>query len=598
MSRYVALAWPAPSEDGKAQAARLSSQLQDASRWTLALDRPGLEIWTAKSARLPVCELGRSGCVVVGDIFDRQPLSLTGRAVTAGPPHAVAKQLISTRWGAYVALLEDPADMSRWVLREPGGFLEAHTWTVGEVAVVAEELQALPIALRPAHSRLDWAVITELARYQSNATHLAPLSGIAPIVPGELRRAGDVETSPKLAWSPRNWIGNDEPAAAADLRSCVFGAVSSLANPEPSLVVEVSGGLDSAIVTAALIETGHRPRIVEALNYYGARRAGDERPWAAGFCNSYNLPLTMVAQEVGELTLEDLAEFSTSMGPAFGAVDVFYDRDVAGRIRDLGASALLGGKGGDAVFFQMPTAAVVADAFRHDWRTEGGRTLQNTARWLRRSVWSVGLEAVGRRATAASDPERAAMFWGPRAWETAPARRHPWLTDLAGVPPAKRIQIQALVGTQAHWSRSRRGQATRVVHPLLAQPVLEFCLATPAWQLVQGGRDRAFAREAFACLLPPAVAQRRSKGALDALFNQRAAASLEMLRPHLLDGLLVGAGVLDSVALDAAMTPDKLMLKADGAQLIRLALLESWVRHWQTRAPDADGVRGRSGSGS
>jgi asparagine synthase (glutamine-hydrolysing) len=129
-----------------------------------------------------------------------------------------------------------------------------------------------------------------------------------------------------------------------------------------------------------------------------------------------------------------------------------------------------------------------------------------------------------------------------------------------------------------------------LIHPLLAQPMIELCLAIPSFELVRGGRDRALAREAFAAWLPPAVVQRRSKGGLFSWYARLAAASAPALRAHLLDGVLAGAGLLDRAAVEAALDPDDLIRTGDGVDLIAAAAVESWVRHWQTRIPDAAGA--------
>ncbi|MEO8114097.1 MAG: asparagine synthase-related protein, partial [Phenylobacterium sp.] len=178
------------------------------------------------------------------------------------------------------------------------------------------------------------------------------------------------------------------------------------------------------------------------------------------------------------------------------------------------------------------------------------------------------------------------QFWGPRAkWGPAPPR-HPWLRDLDDTPPGKQVQIRALLGTHEFWGRSRRSRAAQVVQPLLAQPIVELCLGAPTWNLLEGGRDRALARRAFAEDLPPEVAQRRSKGMLNTLYARRTAASLPFLRAHLLEGVLADAGVLDREAVDAALTPEQLIWRDDGARLSRAAMMESWVRYWQGRIPD------------
>jgi asparagine synthase (glutamine-hydrolysing) len=430
-------------------------------------------------------------------------------------------------------------------------------------------------------------VVTHIARRPLGAPHLSPLADVVPVVPGDACSLRDPMLRPVSVWRPASWTRRAADLAPADLRATVLETVSAMAAVEPRIALEVSGGLDSAVVAAALVETGHRHRIGGALNYFSPRAAGDERPWAVAICEAKGLPLDAIAQQVGVLTEADFSELAPHIGPAFGGVDVHYDRDVGARAAAMGACAVFGGQGGDAVFFQMPTAAVAADYLAATSRHGlGDPFVVGVARWLRRSVWSVRDEARSDRRWIGVDHALSTKFWGPRARAAAEAAPHPWLSDLDGVPPGKQVQIQSILGSQANWGRSRRAAAARVVNPLLAQPILEMCLAAPSWRLVTGVRDRGLARLAFAPLLPQAVVQRRSKGALNALFSQRAAASLEFLRPHLLDGVLVGAGVLDGRALEDALQPDSLIWRAEGGRLTRLALLESWLRYWQTRVPD------------
>jgi asparagine synthase (glutamine-hydrolysing) len=142
--------------------------------------------------------------------------------------------------------------------------------------------------------------------------------------------------------------------------------------------------------------------------------------------------------------------------------------------------------------------------------------------------------------------------------------------------------------TQLHRGATRYGRRLEVVHPLLAQPVLELCLSLGVWVLTRGGRDRALARAAFADRVPAAVLARRSKGELTSLYTRTVAASLPFLREHLLEGCLVSAGILDAPALAAMLDPDVLIRRADAAEVLSAAAIESWARRWMTARPATD----------
>ncbi len=586
MQRYLAFGWPPSSEAATAQAAAWSAELARRSGWRSALRRQGLEVWVVDGRAPPVRVLGER-LVAIGHVLDRRGGGPACLPQLPGEPGSAARRLRDDAWGAYVALFADPRDGLTAAFRDASGGLDAITWRRGELVAVADDTTHLPSGFAPAESGLAWDAVAAIVADAYATGHLSPLAGYDGLAPGTLRAFGPIGGADTAIWRPADVARRDAPVSPGQLRETVVAAVEGLARPHGRILVDASGGLDSSIVCAALALAGAGGRVAAAVNYHAADAAGDERRWAAEVCARHGLPLATVARDAPPLVEADFAELVRHVGPALSALDVPRDRDTEARARDLGATAIFGGQGGDAVFFQLPTAQVIADLFR----SRGIRALRHplvTAwpRWLRRSVWSVLREAFAG-SPATPDGGWSALL-GPRARAAGAVARHPWLEDLGRLPPGKRLQIRAVVGTgHHHWGRARRSRAADIVQPLLSQPVLEACLATPAWAHVEGGRDRALARAAFAGDLPVSVIDRRSKGALGSHYARRVAASLDFLRPHLLDGVLCDAGVLDRAAVEAALRPEALIWTAAGARLTRAALVESWVRYWQTQVPDA-----------
>jgi asparagine synthase (glutamine-hydrolysing) len=583
MQRYLAFGWPACDAEAAAQAAAWRTDLAADPRWACALSRPGLEVWCVEGRRLDVEVLEPSGVVIVGDLVTPGgPFGLTKEM----PPPAAAHRLAAGAWGRFLALLPDPAGGAPWLYREPSGALEALTWRRGRLGAVADDIDRAPPGFAADGIALDWIAIAQIVRRPLACGHVSPLAGYRPILPGEVRPLGGEAADGTTVWRPSTWAGGGAEADPDRLRSTVLGTVTALAEREPRILLEVSGGLDSAVVAAALVHGGHAARLAGVLNYHAARPEADERSWAGRVCEGLGLPLTPVEKPPAAITLEDLAEFAACAAPAFQAIDAPRDRDTAARAQALGATAIFGGQGGDGVFYQMPTAHLVADYLGAGGRGWRDPFVLDVARWLRRPVWSVLREA-RRGRTPQAHAFESAPFWGPRARAAADEAAHPWIADARTASPAKQVQIEAILAMQAAWGRSRRGAVAEVLHPLLSQPVLELGLAIPAWRLVEGGRDRAFARRTFAAWLPSEIVARRSKGALTAYYTKRIARSLPFLREHLLDGVLADAGVLDRAAVNRALDVDRLIWTGEGVRLSRAALIEAWARHWQTRLPDA-----------
>lgn len=585
---FVVTTWP----QGPASATppvELACRFQG-SGWTLAQHRPGLAVWQLPGRPISV-RMGRELLLIGRCSGDTEWLRAT---LGDAAPTDLAQRLVRGGWGAYVALIPDRAGARWWAFRDPSGAMDALTWTCREYALLASGLTDLPPGLLPDRLALDWTVIADQLRRPVTQVSKSALSGVCAVAPGDLHPLGGRADTAIAIWRPADFLpaGPDVVDSWPDqLADTVQTVVGAMLRPYDRFVSEASGGLDSSVVNAAALRAGSGDRLAAALHYVGDRPESDERYWANLLCEAYGLTLASLPLATGPIDPDaDFAEFARDARPPYAAVDSERDRETARFLGDAGAQALVTGKGGDAVFFQMPSAAVLADL----WRAEGLAAARHPrhaemAHWLRRSVWSLWREGLERTAPA-SGAGALGRLAGPALGPPPETPAHPWLCGLEDAPPGKQLQIEALANSQLALGHHRRGQVADLVQPLLSQPVMELCLSIPSWELVRGGRDRGLAREAFARWLPAPIAWRRSKGNLTAHYARRTAASAGVLKEHLLDGVLADAGLLDRRETESALQPDSLIWRADGIDLIGVAALESWVRYWQTRAPDAPGA--------
>ena len=586
---YLAFAYAL--EPGAAGAARDAAQALTDVGWVLRWRRPGLEVWTQGRPEIPVSGDPAGTTVIIGHRFDGSESAASDaddpRAATSALSNA--RRLIGQSWGAYVALLRDPTGAS-WILRDPTGAHDALTWTREGLALVASDIALAPARLRPRHLSLDWDVITDFVRRPVSTSARSPLTGLHAVAPGDLHPLGEGPDRAVACWRPQTWARRArrlDPQAPEQLKRAVETAVNRTFAAYERCLVEVSGGLDSAVVALTADRLGWGGKVAGVLHFYGDRREADERSWAQLVrdrlgCWTPDQPLALPALEEA-----DFAIFSERARPTLNALDLNRDRATAHMAQALSADVLVTGKGGDAVFFQHPTAMLLADhlaacGLRHAF----GRVARDVARRLRRSVWSVAFEACGMIGRRRAGEEPPSPLLGARARATPQGPAHPWLTDLAGLPPGKRYQLEGLALTQVHRGASRYGGLVDVVHPLMAQPVLEAALAIPTWELARGGRDRGLERALFADRVPPEILNRQSKAEMSSFYARTVAANLPFLRGYLLDGCLCDAEVLDRVALERALREDALIQAPDSTAVLSAAAIEAWIRHWQARVPD------------
>ncbi|SFS78548.1 asparagine synthase-related protein [Brevundimonas viscosa] len=488
---------------------------------------------------------------MIGEVFVH-PDAVSGGADETSDP-AFAAWFARNRWGRYVILFRETDGAVRAIFRDPSGALSAHAWSAHGVRVVASSTPDWLVALAPPDISFDWVRVRELVETPFELAGPSPLDGLVSVAPGALQVVGGPSTA---LWTPARIAASgslDAGAARRQLRERLDVCVTALAGRR-ALGMELSGGLDSSIVAGAVRALGLPVSL--ALNTRAHEPETDERRFARPVAERIGASLTERLREETPWSAEAFEATAGDPLPSQNGRDLANDLAVSNACRETGVEVLLTGKGGDALFFQTPTPLVFADL----WWTQPFRSLfsahlPGVARWTRSSTWSLLRAAIE-------------------------SRRKPAPDDL---PPAKRLQIGAISSGLAYYSACRRLETVDMVHPLMAQPLVEWGLRTPVPLLAPAGRERGLAREAFADRIPAAVATRRDKADYAACFNRQAARNLPFLRAYLLDGRLAAEGVLDRAAMEAHLNEDALRWRGGAAQILAAVSVEAWVRRWMGR---------------
>ena len=549
-------------------------------RWQVLLDEPGALIALGGSAEAISARVAGYPVFIVGDVFPKVGSDRPVRALLSEVDSFsdLCTQLAGAYWGAYLAVqLRRDGDCA--IFRDPIGMRDGVYWTHSGVYLLASEVMPWLAVAPPSGLTIDWQRIAGLLLDSATVAEKSPLSEVETLPPGSLV---DVQLGrPRIQrlWSPAHFYerGHSEPLDAAALRGVVRRCVDSWAQAYPDAIIEVSGGLDSAIVAAA--GTARCPGVRRTINFFTDHLSGDERRYARDICARCHIPLDEVFLPTGQLGEADIQDIPIGARPGLSSVTLFHDKLLTRIAIGHGASALFTGHGGDSVFYQHPTAMIAADPSFPRRDISAYTTL---AKWSKESIWTVTAHAFGLPVRPSKRPENEALAALPLG-DQVDRPQSEWAGNVEGLPPAKRSQITAIATDRSVIGPSSRSRALTVLHPLLSQPLVERAIATDIYLLTEGRRDRAMARRAFADMLPGSVIERRGKGALAQYFGRCMCASVPFLRDFLLDGLLVRNGVLDRVRLDAMLDRDFLMRFDCYAKLRSVIITEQWVRVWQAR---------------
>ncbi|MBV1691392.1 asparagine synthase C-terminal domain-containing protein [Novosphingobium sp. G106] len=489
---------------------------------------------------------------------------------------ARGQALITEFWGDYIAFAANDHEVI--VLRAPLSDLACcHTRHRG-LLLLSSDIDLLA-RCGVAVDQPDWHEVACHLRTTGLRAPTTCISGIDELLWGNRMVVTMEEVRTEPAWSPWSFARapRDEPAAtlAARLRELTLSCVAAQVRDRDTIGAMLSGGLDSSILAACLTRAG--PRLT-CLNLPYGDANGDERSYARRVAAHLGVPLFEIEPEVDQVDIGrcDAIGLARPLARAF----VQPARTAKHRLAaSTGAGDVVDGSGGDSLFCSMQSAAPVADRLLRQGPGKGMvKTAIDMARLTGASLPQV-LGLAWRRAFL----RRRAYRWpiddrllSRDALARAAKPTHPWLKTPRGALPgaathiANMIVVENLIeiadGPVAEWS------------PLMAQPLVEFCLSVPSWHWFDGGHNRALARQAFAELLPPEIVWRRDKGSPDGFLGEVFEANRKRLADLLIGGELDRAGLLDGEAILAALAPGLALRDYDYSRVLRIADVEAWAR--------------------
>jgi asparagine synthase (glutamine-hydrolysing) len=299
------------------------------------------------------------------------------------------------------------------------------------------------------------------------------------------------------------------------LRENITLAIASASRVQGSLWTDLSGGLDSSLVTALAMSARRTDGGVlptGAFSYIASRTpATDESSFQQMVLARYPLRRHTV-------DIDSHMSIVAATPPLHPSKAMLYTHvlNAAARLfATRGVSARLTGKGGDVVFCgngfpPLHLRDILRSRRAYRWPVE-------LRRWLRRGDRSLA-NLVCCSANAGASPQ----YVRGRAAPTMPT----WMTpSFAASVDALEMQLFSMedrrydsIARELQFRYVARGAATLCYgavgderHPLLSRPVVEFALGVPWQYLLDANQDRIIQRAVATDLLPTAVACRAAK---------------------------------------------------------------------------------------
>jgi asparagine synthase (glutamine-hydrolysing) len=594
MFKYIALAWDPAAAASAVLGQSLVVSLR-AARWQQEMRHPQFTVFSSGTvAGVNEAHRLRDGRgLVLGRLFHRRHRQAVRQHLSepnASSDETIAaddQALLDDCWGRYVAFLASPNGEAR-VLRDPSGTLPCFVLRHGGVTVVfswlEDVLDLLPQIPAP---EVDREAVAAYMGFGELTGRRTALRGVTQVLAGEcLSLTGIGSDAVDLLWSASRIA--DSPAALEPeeavtvLRDTVTDCVQAWARCYDSILLRLSGGVDSTIL-AACLGKGQTPARVTCLNYHSVGSDSDERAFARLAATAAGLELIEYERDAS-FRLERVLDVARtpSPHPYVGRLPSSIDAEIASVV---GAPVMFTGAGGDQLFYEVPRWWPAADFLRLRGFGAGflGAAL-DAARLGQVSVWSAMRLAVADRFRTMPPPQdlhQQRTLISNEVWNqvTRPAGCvHPVFLSKTTLPIGKLMQVQQLAHTASYYDPFGRERAPEPVHPLLSQPLMELCLKLPTFVLARGGRGRGLARDAFKGRIPDAIANRRAKGGLGEHLETVLNRNRDFARQVLLDGELVRLGLLDRAGIEKAFSAQAAGMQTPAGEIHLAIGVEAWLR--------------------
>ncbi|MGC8517679.1 MAG: asparagine synthase-related protein [Steroidobacteraceae bacterium] len=604
---FVAALWN-PLDSAQAIAAARLLATYSPSNLSVAIDRPGLAAYTGTPSApyLDCFSLPNNAGLLLGVLFDRRTnhrvtqTALNSQGTLGAPGLRTIESFTRKHWGTFVGFLSDPLTGDWYATRDCSGMIACYYTMIDGITILTSDARYIFTASNwsrhsgpPRSVNLNWEYLELFLTHSQMQIRETAMRDVYELLAGEVLYNVNRKLSVKMAWSPDVFAHTDDrlsiDAYSARLHETVHSCVNAWASVHRWVLHNLSGGFDSSLVLALLAQTNARPHSV-SINRFAYGPAEDERQYARLAAESAGIPLVEWPWDFSSHTLS-----ASSCCYPFGAkptlqnlLEPIDERFISALKSTHRFDAIWTGEGGDHLFLSAQTPLIVTDSIRtHGGRKQLRSTLYSAARITGRSIPGLLAHTLLQMCRFSAELRTASAIQNPfvptpisTSMSTRISPTHPWMSCCHDVAPGKQLQI-SLLAEVIHRRRPLSGtQGSYALAPLLSQPLIELCLETPTFVLQCDGRTRGLARRTFSKELPPEITRREVKGqtahAIIGLLNR----SRGFLRETLLDGALVGRGLLNPEILASALMDDKPISVNALFPLSAAVAAETWVRSW------------------
>ncbi|MBS0648543.1 MAG: hypothetical protein JSS10_04870 [Verrucomicrobia bacterium] len=530
--------------------------------------------------------------LLLGRIFDKISAKELVRTDFENFSSLSKEEALGKIWGKYVYIKTHPEGPQFEIVLDSTGQLPFFycTFSNGDILFSSDiEILFKVLSQKP---EFNWTYLASYLVHGKNSATFTPFKDVFELPPGCCLKLTKNDQKISPFWDPL--ASYQASKTRRDSVDILRTTLKPLIEPYKNLCVSLSGGIDSSSLVYCLKNIKNEEQTLQAINYYHSSiQSSNEAVHARAVCQETGIKLI-------EIDLRDTLPFDPfdkklamhPNKPTPGLATLKWSDKISDHIPSDGSSIFLSGHGSDHIFMQPPTKRALSDYILEEGLKGSRKVLKKLAHFYRDSLFSILKEngkslssyffyGRSRKRHPRHKQDEGALWIKERTYqEQSSDYIHPIYDHLPSqILPGKYQQLDTLYKGIA----SIHGQIHQfhpTYYPFLYEPILEFALSFPTYELFDQGYDRYPLRKAVSDYFKTDTIWRRSKGQTTGVTQLGVKKNLTYILDLCLEGELVKQGFVDKEGLHQAIIS---MASGDNEHLwslIHIASVEIFIHDW------------------
>jgi len=528
--------------------------------------------------------------LVLGRIFDKMNACSFGKENFKDLSTQTKEEALAKIWGKYIYIQAHDKNSQFDIVVDSTGQLPFFYAPLpnGNVLFASDiEILLKVLGQKP---EMNWTYLCSYLVYGNSSAIQTPFQNIYELPPACCLKISKNERKTEPFWNPLRSVRQEKDAVGV-----LQATLKAWIEPYKNICVSLSGGLDSSSLVYCLKGILKDNQTLSAVNYFHSQvKSSNELVHARKVCQETGIDLVEIdASTPLPFDPSSQKQLLKPNKPFTGLISLKWFENTAAYLPSEGSCTFLSGHGSDHIFMRPPSKKSVSDYILERGFTGSQAQLKNITQFYRDPIFSILKEnalslssyflsrRLGKR-----DPKNMqdkSPDWIKRALhqQSSPDFVHPMYEPLSKkILPGKYVQIDALYEGIAS-IHMEMDPIYPTSYPYLYEPVVEFALSFPTYDLFDKGYDRYPLRKAVSDHFKTETVWRRDKSRTTGIFQLGVKKNLEHVLEICLEGQFVKQGLIDKEGLRQTI-----LLIGNGGidhlwSFMQLASAEIFINTWE-----------------